>query len=59
MFAYIGPAGALSVIGSFLALVGGIALAVLGFAWYPLKRYLRARRAAAAASHHQSDHAQA
>lgn len=49
MLAYIGPAGALSLIGSFLALVGGVALALVGFLWYPLKRFWRARRSTASA----------
>lgn len=42
--AYLGPGGALSAIGSLLALIGAVALAVLGFVWYPVKRWLRARR---------------
>jgi hypothetical protein len=42
--AYVGPGGALSAIGSFLALVGAILLAVIGFVWYPVKRLLRRRR---------------
>jgi uncharacterized membrane protein len=59
MLAYIGPAGALSLIGSFLALVGGIALALVGFLWYPLKRFLRTRRSAAAATLRPREHAEA
>ena len=43
--AYVGPGGALSAIGSFLALVGAILLAVIGFVWYPVKRLMRKRRA--------------
>jgi len=44
MLAYIGPGGALSLIGSLLALIGATALALVGFVWYPLKRLLRGRR---------------
>lgn len=44
VLAYLGPGGALSAIGSFLALVGAILLAVIGFLWYPIKRLLRRRR---------------
>lgn len=40
--AYVGPGAGLTAIGSALALVGGILLAVVGFVWYPVKR-LRAR----------------
>ena len=45
MIAYIGPGGALSLIGSFLALLAAVVFAVLGFVWYPLKRLLRFMRA--------------
>ena len=43
--AYVGPGGALSAIGSFLALVGAVLLALIGFVWYPFKRLMRKRRA--------------
>ena len=36
--AYIGPGAGISAIGSFLALLGGIVLAIVGFVWFPLKR---------------------
>ncbi len=39
-FAYIGPGAGLSAIGTVLALIGVILLAVLGFIWYPLKRFI-------------------
>ena len=42
--AYVGPGLGLGAILSFLALVGGVLLAILGFIWYPVKRLLRARR---------------
>ena len=45
MLTYIGPGGALSAIGSFLALLAAVLLALLGFVWYPIKRMLRARKA--------------
>jgi len=38
--AYIGPGAGISAIGSVLALIGGIFLAILGFLWYPIKRLL-------------------
>ena len=37
--AYVGPGTGLSAIGSALALVVGIAVAIVGFLWYPLKRF--------------------
>ena len=42
--AYVGPGLGLGAILSFLALVGGVLLAILGFIWYPVKRLLRGRR---------------
>lgn len=39
--AYIGPGAGLSAIGAFLALVAGLAVAVFGFLWYPIKRVIR------------------
>lgn len=41
---YVGPGGALSAIGTFVALLAAVVLAVIGFLWYPLKRLLRALR---------------
>lgn len=41
--AYIGPGAGLSAIGTIIALVGAILLAVVGFVWYPVKRVLRKR----------------
>ena len=40
-FAYIGPGAGISAIGSLLALVATIALAIVGFVWYPIKRLRR------------------
>ena len=45
-FAYIGPGGGLSVLGTAIALIGGILLAIVGFVWYPVKRMLRKKKPA-------------
>lgn len=42
--AYVGPGAGLSAIGSVLAFLGVIALMILGFFWYPVKRFLAGRR---------------
>lgn len=39
--AYVGPGAGLTAIGTLLALVGALCLAVVGFVWYPVKRLLR------------------
>jgi hypothetical protein len=39
--AYVGPGAGIAAIGTVLALIGGIFLAVVGFIWYPIKRLLR------------------
>ena len=44
--AYIGPGVGISAIGSFLAVVGAILLAIVGFVWFPLKRMLSRKNAA-------------
>jgi len=36
--AYVGPGAGLSAIGTFLALVAAVFLAIVGFIWYPIKR---------------------
>ena len=36
--AYVGPGAGLSAIGSLLALLAALAVTVLGFVWYPIKR---------------------
>lgn len=46
--AYIGPGAGISAIGSLLALLGAIVLAVFGLVWYPVKRLIRRRKAAPA-----------
>lgn len=44
--AYIGPGAGLSAIGTVVALLGALALMVVGFVWYPVKRLRRKLRAA-------------
>ena len=46
--AYVGPGAGLSAIGSLLALVAAVLLAIVGFVWYPGKRLARRRRKARA-----------
>lgn len=40
-WAYIGPGSGLSAIGAAFALVASVAVALVGFVWYPLKRVWR------------------
>ena len=42
--AYIGPGTGLSAIGAVLAVAVGIAVAIFGFFWYPIKRLLGKRK---------------
>jgi len=44
--AYIGPGAGLSAIGTVVALVGALALMIVGFVWYPIKRLRRKLREA-------------
>lgn len=39
--AYVGPGAGLTAIGTVLALIGAVLLAIVGFVWYPVKRLLR------------------
>lgn len=49
--AYVGPGAGLSAIGSVLAFLGVVLLAIIGFLWFPLKRmFARMRRDAAEAT---------
>ena len=41
LYAYIGPGAGLSALGTLLALIFGLLVAIIGFLWYPLKRLLR------------------
>lgn len=38
--AYIGPGAGITVIGTAIAFVGVLVLAIVGFLWYPIKRLL-------------------
>lgn len=42
--AYIGPGAGLSAIGTAVAFVLALLLLIVGFVWYPVKRFLRRRR---------------
>jgi hypothetical protein len=46
--AYVGPGMGLGVIAAVVGFLTAILLALAGMVWYPVKRMLRARRAAAA-----------
>jgi hypothetical protein len=39
--AYVGPGAGLTALGTVFALFAALALAVVGFVWYPLKRLLK------------------
>jgi hypothetical protein len=39
--AYVGPGAGLTAIGTVLALIAAVFLAIVGFVWYPVKRLLR------------------
>lgn len=43
--AYVGPGAGISAIGSVLALIGAVLLAIVGFVWYPIKRKIKRRKA--------------
>jgi hypothetical protein len=45
VLAYVGPGAGLSALGSLLALLAAIVVAIAGFLWYPIKRLLGRRRA--------------
>jgi type VI protein secretion system component VasK len=42
--AYIGPGAGISVIGTVIALIGAVLLAIIGFIWYPMKRLLARKK---------------
>ena len=42
--AYVGPGAGLSAIGTLVAVIGAVLLAIIGFVWYPVKRLLKARK---------------
>jgi len=41
--AYVGPGAGLSAIGTVIAVLGAILLAIVGFLWYPIKRLFKQR----------------
>lgn len=43
--AYVGPGAGLTALGTVIALILAVALAIIGFVWYPLKRLKRKRGA--------------
>lgn len=43
VFAYVGPGVGLTAIGTALAFLAAIVLAIAGFIWYPIKRLWRSR----------------
>jgi hypothetical protein len=43
--AYVGPGAGLTAIGSVLALLAAVGLAIVGFVWYPVKRLLKRKSA--------------
>jgi len=47
--AYLGPGGAVTGIGTLLALLAALVAAVFGFLWYPIRRLLRFRKDASKA----------
>lgn len=44
--AYVGPGAGLTAIGTMVAVIAALVLAVVGFVWYPLKRVFRKRKPA-------------
>lgn len=48
--AYVGPGAGLTAIGTILALLAAVGLALVGFVWYPVKRMMRRRSAGAGAA---------
>lgn len=42
--AYIGPGAGITAIGTVLALIGAIVLAIVGFVWYPIKHLVKRLR---------------
>ena len=41
--AYVGPGAGVTAIGTVIALLAAVALAIVGFLWYPLKRLMAKR----------------
>jgi len=51
--AYVSPGAGLLAIGSQLALIAAIVLAIVGFVWYPVKRVMRRRAGGRGGSEHK------
>lgn len=45
--AYIGPGAGIGALGTVIALFGAIAMLIVGFVWYPVKRMIKGRKASA------------
>lgn len=43
--AYVGPGAGLTALGTVVALILALVLAIIGFVWYPMKRLARRRKA--------------
>lgn len=43
-YAYVGPGAGLSIVGVVLGLVAAVFFGIVGFVWYPVSRFLRARK---------------
>jgi hypothetical protein len=43
--AYVGPGAGLTALGTMVALLAALLLAIVGFVWYPLKRLINKRKA--------------
>ena len=41
--AYVGPGSGITAIGSVLALIAALVVGILGFVWYPIKRFRKKR----------------
>jgi hypothetical protein len=46
--AYVGPGAGLTAIGTVVALIGAVFLAIVGFLWYPIKRLVGGKKKQAA-----------
>lgn len=49
--AYVGPGAGLTAIGTMIAVIAIVVLAIVGFVWYPLKRAMRKRKESTHESH--------
>lgn len=43
-YAYLGPGGVISGVGSLLALIAAVVVAIIGFLWFPIKRLIKRKR---------------